>query len=199
MPHTGNEIAMLIGNLGAADAAKRASAGTEIFERGRELAVAATREWLSDEQLRRCLVIGNSGFLEATVGLAVTPHRFENIRSASGSPPLADVPPDQDAREFEIDFPGGVRLDILTTRQPEGAGAMARFLQKFGEGIQQVELLTNNVDLATQVLHTRFGVAPVFPATRPGTGGTRVNFFLVPLPKGEKILIELVEAGTQHA
>ena len=57
---------------------------------------------------------------------------------------LADVPPDQDALEFEIEFPTGVRLDILTTREPAGAGAIARFLQKFGEGIQQVEFLVTN-------------------------------------------------------
>ncbi len=104
------------------------------------------------------------------------------------------MPPDQDAREFELDFPNRVRLDILTTGDPEGAGAIARYLQKFGESIQQIELLTRDVDQATQLLQTRFGLTPVFPNTRAGANGTRVNFFLVPAPSGRKVLIELVEA-----
>ena len=133
-------------------------------------------------------------FPEVTVGVAVGPNNFDRIRRICGSPPLAEVPPDQDAREFELDFPNRVRLDILTPGDPEGAGAIARYLQKFGESIQQIELLTRDVDQATQLLQTRFGLTPVFPNTRAGANGTRVNFFLVPAPSGRKVLIELVEA-----
>jgi len=35
---------------------------------------------------------------------------------------------------------------------------------------------------------------PLFPAPRAGASGRRVNFFLLPLPAGGKVLIELVEA-----
>ena len=72
-----------------------------------------------------------------------------------------------------------VRLDILTTKAPGGNGAIARFLEKFGEGIQQVEIDVTDVDRATEILRTRFKVEPIYPATRPGANGTRVNFFLV--------------------
>lgn len=151
---------------------------------------------LADAQLAALFVMDPSGFPEATVGVAVEPATFKMIRQACGSPRLADVPPDQDAQEFELEFPGGVRLDILTTRDRAGSGAMARHLQKFAESIQQVELLVKNVDGASEALQSRFQLTPVYPKTRPGANGTRVNFFLVPTPAGKKVLIELVEAGT---
>lgn len=124
-----------------------------------------------------------------TVGVAVQPENFAKIRAAMGSPRLADVPPDQDAQEFELRF-GEARLDILTTR---GGGAIERFLEKFGEGIQQIEYPVKDVDRATQLLRERFALKPVYPETRRGANGTRVNFFLVTTPDGRKVLIELVE------
>ncbi|MGH9781837.1 MAG: hypothetical protein ACRD33_08445, partial [Candidatus Acidiferrales bacterium] len=129
----------------------------------------------------------------ATVGVAVTPNHFDDIRAALGNPQLADVPPDQDAREFEWNPGHGVHLDILTTREPAGAGAIARFLAKSGEGIQQVEFVTPDVDRATEMIRSRLGVAAIYPAARPGADGTRVNFFLTSTGEGRKVLIELVE------
>jgi hypothetical protein len=130
----------------------------------------------------------------------MTPERFAQIRDANGMPRLAEVPPDQDASEFELHFSvletnTPIRLDILTTKQPGGEGAIAKFLAKFGEGIQQVEFEVTNVDDATRILAERFGVKAIYPATRAGADGTRVNFFLVPTVSGKKILIELVEAA----
>jgi hypothetical protein len=84
-------------------------------------------------------------------------------------------------------------LDILTTKAPGGDGAIARFLTKFGEGIQQVEIDVTDVDRATEILRTRFQIEPIYPATRPGANGTRVNFFLVTSWNGTKVLVELVE------
>ena len=187
------EIAPLIRNLCLADPAKRAIAATEIFTRGSAMARAAVQDWLAYPPLENLLLRGPSGPLETTVGIAVEPETFERIRSAHGSPRLADVPPDQDAKEFELDFPGGVRLDILTTREPKGARAIARYLLKFGEGIQQVEISVSDVGRATEILRARFALEPVYPATRVGADGARVNFFLVPQPGGGKVLIELVE------
>jgi len=86
-------------------------------------------------------------------------------------------------------------MDVLTTKDPAGAGAIAKFLQKFGEGIQQVEFLCKDVDRATQLLRENFGVKAVYPATRAGADGTRVNFFLVAAPDEGKVLIELYEAA----
>lgn len=127
------------------------------------------------------------------VGVAVEPANFERIRIANGSPPLADVAPDQDAIEFELQFENHVELDILTTKRLSGDGAIARFLRKFGQGIQQVEVYVRDADLATEILRTRFGVQPIYPETRAGANGTRVNFFLVTTPEGGKALLELVE------
>jgi hypothetical protein len=187
------DLAALIRGLSAPDPANRERAAEELFRWGRGLARAAVAPWLSDPDFAANLVLDASQFPETTIGLAVTPQNFERIRAPNGSPRLANVPPDQDAREFELRFGRGVRLDILTTREPPGTGAIARYLQKFGEGIQQVELLARNVDEATEILRSRFGVQPLYPAARPGADGTRVNFFLAPLPEKGKILIELVE------
>ena len=51
----------------------------------------------------------------------------------------------------------------------------------------------NDIDRATELLRSQFALQPIYPATRAGADGTRVNFFLVPLPDGKKLLIELVE------
>src|SRR5262249_40051178 len=126
--------------------------------------------------------------------IAVQPMTFTRIREANGRPPLAQVPPEQDASEFELHFAGGVALDILTTLAPEGSGAIARFLAKQGEGIQQVEFRCEDVDRATAVLRRDFGLAPVYSSKRPGAGGTQINFFLVGGASGPKVLIELYES-----
>jgi len=77
--------------------------------------------------------------------------------------------------------------------EPGGSGAIAKYLTKFGEGVQQVEFRCANVDRATQILKDKFRVAPVYPAPRHGSDGTRVNFFLVASPDGGRVLIELYE------
>ena len=163
------------------------AAARELFRRGRESAESAIVPWRSDPQVSPWISTN------ATVGIAVTPARFAKIREALQNPPLAAVPPDQDAEEFEWCPGENIHLDILTTRAPSADGAIAKFLAKFGEGIQQVEFLTGDVDKATSLLHERLGVTPIYPATRAGANGTRVNFFLVSASGQPKILIELVE------
>ena len=91
-------------------------------------------------------------------------------------------------------FETRIELDILTTREPGGKGAIARFLEKFGEGIQQIEVYVRDVGRATGILRSRFGLEPIYPASRAGANGTRINFFLAPAQEGKKVLIELVEA-----
>lgn len=189
----GDEFHALIRALSDASSAARESAATAIFRLGCELANHATKSWLSDKELAACVVCDRAGIPELTVGVAVLPDHFDKIRAVFGSPRLAAVPPDQDAREFELDFPGGARLDVLTTADPGGKGAIARFLAKTGERIQQVEINVNDVDRATNILRERFGLSPVYPATRAGADDTRVNFFLVSTSQNRKVLIELVE------
>jgi tellurite resistance protein TerC len=192
-------ISLLVSLLAAQDAKVRARATAELHRLGDQLSAGAIQKWRFDPEFASLLLsnpsaIPNAGAQTiATVGVAVNPASFEAIRAANGSPRLADVPPDQDAKEFELRFGPQVRLDILTTKAPGGVGAIAKFLEKFGEGIQQVEYEVTDVDRATEILRTKFGQQPIYPATRPGADGTRVNFFLAPTPEGKKVLIELVE------
>lgn len=196
------EISALIRGLGSPDLANREDSAANLFRRGRELARTATADWLADPKFAAGMILDTSQFPVTTVGVAVTPETFDRIHAANGSPRLSEVPPDQDAKEFELHFAQGVRLDILTTREPGSVGAIARYLQKSGEGIQQVELLSRSVDAATDILRSGFGAQPIYPATRAGADGTRVNFFLVSLskkgPEKGKVLIELVEPAASN-
>ena len=198
-------VARNIELLADANARQRIQAAESLFFEG----TARIRTWINesqkDEEFRNLLVqerferpYGDSlPQPRLTVGIAVSPVTFEKIRSANGSPPLAGAPADQDVLEFELEFEEDSvrppRLDILTTRAPSGGGVIARFLEKFGEGIQQVEIDVTDVDRATHILRERFKVEPIYPATRAGASGTRVNFFLVAKYDGTKVLVELVE------
>jgi hypothetical protein len=59
--------------------------------------------------------------------------------------------------------------------------------------VQQVEFRCTNVDRATEILKSKFSIAPIYPLTRAGADGTGVNFFLVTTSNGGKALIELYE------
>jgi hypothetical protein len=185
-------LSAAITDLSSSDAIMRAAAATEIYRRGRAPADRAVYMWWSDPEF--AALFGGPNPM-VTVGLAVRPNTFARIREANGGPPLAKVPPDQDAAEFELHFPDDISLDVLTTRDPKGEGAIAKYLAKFGEGVQQVEFRCASVDRATQILKERFGVLPIYPQTRPGADDTKVNFFLVPQPSGGKVLVELYERG----
>jgi hypothetical protein len=183
-------LAQSIADLSSADESKKLAAAGEVYRFGRATAGSAVAAWWTESELSALLLAPNPTI---TVGLAVQRDTFGRIRIANGTPRLAQVPPDQDAEEFELHFAEGISLDVLTTREPGGVGAIAKYLAKFGEGIQQVEYLCANVDRASQILKEKFKVASVYPATRAGADGTRVNFFLVASPDGGKVLIELYE------
>src|SRR6266404_3688127 len=178
--------------LYSGNAGERAGAAREIYASGHVRANAATRDWWTNAELRRLL--GDQP--QVTVGVAVQPEEFAKIRAANGMPRLAEVPAEQDAMEFELHFAGGIALDVLTSREPEGGGAIAKFLAKQGEGVQQVEFRCENVDRATEILREQFGVTRVYAEARPGADGTRVNFFLVAGRDGKKVLIELYQPAT---
>jgi hypothetical protein len=199
-----HDIARWISQLADPDASRRTASALQLRMAASRLCLPVINEWIADLEFRELVrphgvdesshpSAGKSPFV---VGIAVHPENFEKIRAANGSPPLADVPPDQDALEFELRLKGS-DSDILSTREPGGSGAIARYLQKFGEGIQQIEVFVTDVDRATDILRTRFGLEPVYPATRAGADGARVNFFLVPAA-GKKVLIELVEPAAPH-
>jgi hypothetical protein len=181
-------LSTAIAGLSLGDPVARSAAAREIYDTGRQSADLATQLWRNHAEFQELL----GAEPVVTVGLAVHRPTFARIREASGFPILAQLPPDQDAEEFELHFPG-VLLDVLTTREPDGPGAIARYLSKFGEGIQQVEYRCTDVDCAAALLQQEFGLTPVYPQPRPGADGTRINFFLVAAPGGGKILIELYE------
>jgi len=187
-------LSTAIAGLSGSESSARAAAAKELYRLGRAAAGIAVATWWGDEELSALLLAPNPVI---TVGVAVSRETFNRIRIANGTPELAKVPPDQDAEEFELSFSGGISLDLLTTREPGGDGAIARYLLKFGEGLQQVEFRCTNVDRATEILREKFKMDPVYPATRPGADGTRVNFFLVASPDGGKVLIELYQAASK--
>ncbi|HVA94832.1 MAG TPA: TerC/Alx family metal homeostasis membrane protein [Candidatus Dormibacteraeota bacterium] len=194
-----------IGQLGGGDPAQRLQVARNLFASGMERTHGWLEDWENDFRLHALIVReqfpdqggGNSSAPKLTVGIAVQPETFARIRAANGAPALADAPSDQDVIEYELEFAkDGIscaRLDILTTKEPGGNGAIARFLEKFGEAIQQLEIDVTDVDRATDILRTEFKLDPIYPATRPGANGTRVNFFLVTNRNNKKVLVELVE------
>lgn len=180
-----------ISKLTAPDTKKREAAANGLFRLGCAAAEPVLRQWFADPEFRS-LAAGRGGLL--TVGIAVHPETFEAIRARFGQPKLADVPAEHDVTEFELVFAHGVRLDILTTRTSGGAGPIAKFLARFGDGIQHVECDVRDAQRAVGILQRRFGLEPLYSEVRAGANQTRVNFFLVSLAEGRKLLIELVEA-----
>jgi hypothetical protein len=189
-----SKLSALLEELADDSTVRRQRGAAEIFRLGRERARRCVESWLRDPAIAALFVFDQGDYFpRTTVGVAVHPERFERICTANGSPPLASVPPDLDAQEFEVHAAGNVRLDILTTRDASANGAIARFLRKLGEGIQQVELEVYDVDTASALLRERLRIDPVYAVTRSGANGSRVNFFLV-TDQNEKLLIELVES-----
>jgi hypothetical protein len=201
-----SDIALRILELADSDPRKRSESASRLYLEGSSLCTTLLKEWITDPEFRELILPSapnqtgkaNSEPGSIVVGIAVEPKTFEKIRAANGSPALSDVPPDQDAREFELHFEDRIDLDILTTREPGGPGAIAKFLAKFGEGIQQIEIYVRSVNRAVEILISRFGLKPIYPAPRAGAGGTRINFFLVSAPQGNKVLIELVESWSNN-
>src|SRR5258708_5336459 len=74
------------------------AAAAEIYNAGRASADLATQLWRNRAEFQGLL--GAAAIV--TVGLPVEPAACAKIREANGSPRLAQVPPDQDAQEFEL-------------------------------------------------------------------------------------------------
>jgi hypothetical protein len=190
MPDPPPATADLIAELASPDAHRRETAARELFRRGCAAAEPILKNWFADVEFRALIPSGRPLF---TVGIAVQSARFDEIRQRFQMPAVTQAPSEPDVQEIELKLRHGVRLDILTTADPSGSGSIARFLARFGEAIQQVECEVLDVDRATQVLRNHFGLQPLFPETQAGTGGTRINFFLVAATEKSKVLIELVE------
>lgn len=69
-----------------------------------------------------------------------------------------------------------------------GEAAITKFLEKRGEGIHHICLEVGDVDAATRTLEEQ-GCPSIYPASKPGSGGMRVNFLNPKNARG--VLIEL--------
>ena len=107
------EAASSIARLASPDLQIRTRAAEELFAQGRELVDPILAGWRREAELSALLYFPRP---RVTDGVAVNAESFEKIRSANGNVALANVPPDQDAREFELHFGAIVRLDILTAQ-----------------------------------------------------------------------------------
>ena len=180
-----NEAPTWVDELAGPDPGRRVSARLRLYREGCALADPTFAAWKKDPEFN-VLVSG-----APIVGVAVPPDVFERIRQETNMPRLANVPEEMNTAEFELPAPGP-HMDILTPVDNEGP--IQKFLDRFGPGIQQVELPVKDVETAVSILTARFGLTPVYPEARGGADRTRVNFFLVERPGGGKVLIELFEA-----
>jgi len=179
------DVRALVEELAMPDPGRRLAARWQLHGAGCALVEEIFAAWRKDPEFA-VLIAG-----EPIVGIAVPPELFARIRQEMDMPALARVPEEQSTAEFEM-HGRGPHMDILTPVDSEGP--IQTFLDRFGPGIQQVELPVHNVEAALKILTESFGLAPVYPEPREGANGTRVNFFLMDKPGGGKVLIELFEA-----
>ena len=84
----------------------------------------------------------------------------------------------------------GSCIQLLAPLTPDST--IAKFLDRSGEGIQQVAYGVDDIDAASAELRAR-GLRLLYDEPRRGTAGSRVNF-VHPKDAGG-VLVELVEAG----
>lgn len=104
-----------------------------------------------------------------------------------------EVNEEQGVREAMLGI-GDSCLQLLAPLRPDSA--IGRFLERNGEGIQQVAFRVTDVDVAAQRLRDA-GLRLLYDEPKRGTSGSRVNF-VHPKDCGG-VLVELVEpAVTRH-
>lgn len=101
----GNPLLEAVAGLSSGEPSARKTAAEEVYRLGRAAAGIAVAAWWGDEELSALLLAPNP---VVTVGVAVPRETFNRIRIANGTPRLAEVPPDQDAEEFELHFREGI-------------------------------------------------------------------------------------------
>ena len=82
----------------------------------------------------------------------------------------------------------GSCIQLLAPLRPDSP--IGRFLERSGEGIQQVAYTVDDIDAVAATLRER-GVRLLYDEARPGTAGSRVNFVHPKDAMG--VLVELVE------
>jgi methylmalonyl-CoA/ethylmalonyl-CoA epimerase len=87
----------------------------------------------------------------------------------------------------------GSCVQLLAPLRPDSP--IGRFLERSGEGIQQVAYTVDDVDAVADALRQR-GVRLLYDDAKRGTAGSRVNFVHPKDAMG--VLIELVEPSRDH-
>ena len=88
---------------------RRRIAAAEIFRQGCAAAEPVPKRWFADVEFRDGLLGGAAAYRRHR--RATTSIRGDS--PSDGQVRLAQAPPDQDVQEFELQFPHGVRLDVL--------------------------------------------------------------------------------------
>jgi methylmalonyl-CoA/ethylmalonyl-CoA epimerase len=97
---------------------------------------------------------------------------------------------EQGVREAMIGFPDGTGalLQLLAPLRPDSA--IGKFLERNGQGIQQVAYTVTDIDAACERVRAA-GIRVLYDEPRRGTAGSRINFLHPKDAMG--ILVELVE------
>jgi methylmalonyl-CoA/ethylmalonyl-CoA epimerase len=107
----------------------------------------------------------------------------------------------------EVNQEQGVREALLAVGEPpmsyvqllaplSADSPIARFLERHGEGLQQVAYLVDDVEQVCATLRTR-GVRVLYDKARRGTAGSKINF--VHPKDANGVLIELVERTREES
>ena len=100
-----------------------------------------------------------------------------------------EVNEEQGVREAMLEVGGsGACIQLLAPLRPDSP--IGQFLERSGEGIQQVAYTVDDLDAVSATLRQR-GVRLLYAQGRAGTAGSRVNFVHPKDAMG--VLIELVE------
>ena len=106
-----------------------------------------------------------------------------------------EVNEEQGVREAMLDVGGsGSCIQLLAPLRPDSP--IGKFLERSGEGIQQVAYGVDDIDAVSRQLRER-GVRLLYDEPRRGTAGSRVNFVHPKDAMG--VLVELVQAAPQDA
>ena len=102
-----------------------------------------------------------------------------------------EVNEEQGVREAMLDVGGsGSCIQLLAPLRPDSP--IGKFLERSGEGIQQVAYGVADIDAVSRQLRER-GVRLLYDEPRRGTAGSRVNFVHPKDAMG--VLVELVQAA----
>ena len=99
-----------------------------------------------------------------------------------------EIIPEHEVKTAIIQF-GDSKIELLESTSPEGA--IAKFIEKKGEGLHHLALEVSDVREAIEELRNK-GVILIDNTPRPGADNTSIAFVH---PKESRVLLELVEPG----